>query len=279
MVLVVGTLLLVGPSFGFSSFAADRGTDIRTAADSNAYLGIESAGDVSGTELRADSDPLRVGTLVNNVDESLEVQDVTIQSIGDGSVDDSLLAVASPTTGDTIAAGDATNVTIDCAAKQSVGPQNVVIRVDGVEGTTIRIAEPTFNATVDIQCGQGKFTGAATFNASDVTTDSTTQTVSFSVDGLGNKGVATIDFSDPQDNGGVDYSSVTDTDLTVQGGKGGVSFDSQSSQLTYTAQGNEKGTVTIELSNIDVDGPTGESSQVTYSDTSDRTDGDIFEIR
>lgn len=224
---VVGMLLLVGPSFGFSSFAADRGTDIRTATDSNAYLGIESAGDVSGTELRADSDPLRVGTLVNNVDESLEVQDVTIQSTGDGSVDGSLLAVASPTTGDTIAAGDATDVTVECAAKQSVGPQNIVVRVDGVEGTTIRIAEPTFNA-------------------SDVTTDSTMQTISFISDGLGNKGVATIDFSDPQDDGGVDYSSVTDADLTVQGGKGDASFDSQSSQLTYTIQGNEKGRVTIE---------------------------------
>ncbi|WP_408957101.1 hypothetical protein [Natrinema sp. 74] len=274
----MGTLLLIGPSFGFGSFAADRTTNAQTAVDANAYLGIESAGDVSGTGLRADSSPLRVGTLTNNVDESLEVQDVTVQSIGDGSVDDGLLTVAAPITGDTIAVGESEPVTVECAAKQSVGPQNVVIRVDGVEGTTIRIAKPTFNATVDIQCGQGKFTGAAAFNASDVPASGTTQTVSFTADGLGSNGVATINFSDPQNAGGIDYSDVRDGDITLRNGKGSASFDPQSSQLTYNTQGNEKGTITIEISNIDVIGPSGESYQVTYSDSSNRNDGDVFEI-
>lgn len=275
---IVGALLAVGPSAGFSLLEADRGVSVQTAADPDANLGIESEGDVTGTPLKADSDPLRVGTLTNNVNEPLTVQDVTIELIGDASVDDGVLAVASPNTGDTIDVGTTANVTVECAAKETVNEREVVVRVDGVEGSTITVAEPTFNATVDIQCGQGKFTGQVSFTASNVSNDGTTQTVSFDPTGLSSNGEATIDFSDPQDSGGVDYSNATNADVSVRNGKGTASFDPDTAQLTYTSSSNEKNTITIEVSDLEVDGPTGESYQVTYSDTDGREDGDIFEI-
>ncbi|WP_455448962.1 hypothetical protein [Natrinema thermotolerans] len=275
---IVGALVVAGPSAGFSVLETDRGVGVQTVADPDAYLGIESEGDVTGTALKADSGPLRVGTLTNNVNEPFTVQDVTIASIGDGSVDDGILAVASPNTGDTIDVGTTANVTVECAAKQTVNERDVVVRVDGVEGSTISVADPTFNATVDIQCGQGKFSGQVSFAASNVSSDGTTQTVSFDPTGLSSKGEATIDFSDPQDSGGVSYSSVTDADVTVQSGKGTASFDPNTAQLTYSSKSNEKNTVTIEIANLEVDGPTGESYQVTYADSDGREDGDIFEI-
>lgn len=275
---IVGALLVVGPSTGFGLVDGDREVVVETVADPDANLGIESEGDVTGTALRADSDPLRVGTLTNNVNEPLTVQDVTIESIGDDSVDDGILAVASPNTGDTIDVGTTANVTVECAAKQTVNEREVVVRVDGVEGSTIAVAEPTFNANVDIRCGQGKFSGQVSFAASNVSSDGTTQTVSFDPTGLSSNGEATIDFSDPQDSGGVDYSSVTDADVSVQNGKGTASFDPETARLTYSTQGNEKNTVTIEISNLEVGESAGESYQVTYADTDGREDGDIFEI-
>ncbi|QLK27724.2 hypothetical protein HYG81_09020 [Natrinema zhouii] len=278
MSILVGALLLAGPSFGFSSFAADRTLGVTTAADSSTYLGIESEGDVTGTELKGNSDPLRVGTLSNNVNEPLEIQDVSVASIGDGTVDDTILAVSSPIPGDTIETDNLMSITVECAEPQSVGEREVTLLVDRVEGETVSIAGPTFNATVDIQCGKGKFSGSASVNASDIGTGDTTQTVSFDPTGVGSNGEVTIDFSDPQDNGGVNYTNVTDVDLTVQSGKGTTSFDAESSQLTYTTQGNEKDPVTIELSDIVVVGAIGESYQITYTDTDGRQDGDTFEI-
>jgi len=278
---VAGAVLLSGPAFGFSSFAADRGTTADIPSDqSNAYLGLGSEGDVTGTELRGDSDPLKIGTLSNNVDETLEVKSITVDSIGGDSTDDTILAVASPISGDTIGTGSSTDVTVECADDQSVGEREVVIRVNRVGGPTISVSDPTFNATVDIQCGKGKFSGSAGFSVSDVTTSDTTQTVSFDVAALGNNDVATINFSESQNNNGVDYSGVTDTDLTIQtqSHKGDASFDSGKSQLTYSPQGNEDGEITIEISNIDVTGDPGESYQVTYSDTTSREDGGFFEI-
>ncbi|QSX00376.1 hypothetical protein [Haloterrigena alkaliphila] len=251
-----------------------------TADDAEAYLGIESEGDVSGTQLRGDSDPLRVGTLHNNAGADLEVRSVVVDSIGDDTVNDDIVTIAAPNPGRTIERNDSTAVTIECNDDTTVGEQEIVVRVARVTGTGISIAEPTFTATVDIQCGKGKFSGSADLNVSDVGTGDTTQTVSFDVGAVKNKDEVTIDFSNPQQNGGVDYSGVTDGDLTVQSqGHGGtVAFDSETSRLTYSPQGNEDGTITIEISGIDVVGNPGESYPVSYSDTTGRDDGDFFDI-
>lgn len=284
IVTIVGTLLVIGPSAGVSYLEADRGVGVQTAADPDAYLGVESEGDVTGTELRGDSDPLTVGTLTNNVSETLEVRDVSVASIGDDSVDDTIVAVASPDAGDTIETGSSSNVTVECADDQSIGEREVTFRVDRVEGETVSIAGPAFNTTVDIQCGKGKFSGSAGLAVSDVATGDTTQNVSFDVSSLGNNDQATVNFSQPQSSGGVDYSSVTSEDVTVQTQHGGdLTFDTDSSQLTYTLQGNEgqgnsEREITIRIENIDVTGDSGESHQVTYSDTTEREDGDFFDI-
>ncbi|WP_440763381.1 hypothetical protein [Natronorubrum sp. DTA7] len=162
----------------------------------------------------------------------------------------------------------------------NLGEQEVVVRINSVSGPTISIANPTFSATVDIQCGKGQFSGTTNLSVSDVGTEETTQIVSFDVGALKNNDEAVIDLSSPQQEGGVDYSAVTDEDLTIrsQGHSGDATFDSESSLLTYSPQGNENGQLTVEIATIEVVGESGESYAVTYSDSTGREDGTFFEI-
>lgn len=280
VLLLVGTVLLVSPSFGFGSLAADRTVMTTTAEDSDAYLGIESEGDVTQTELRGDSDPLQIGTLNNNVGEQLEVQDIVVYSIGSDDVSNDTVAIADPNPGAVIEASDSAAVEIECADDANLGEQEVVVRVNAISGETISISKPTFSATVDVQCGKGQFTGSATVSVSDIGTEETTQTVSFDVGGLKNNDEATVNFTEPQREGGVDYSEVSNEDLTIrsQNHGGDVTFDSETSLLTYSPQGNENDEISIEIANIDVNGQSGESYAVTYTDTTDRDDGTFFEI-
>ncbi|WP_440770956.1 hypothetical protein [Natronorubrum sp. DTA28] len=251
-----------------------------TAESSEAYLGIESKEDVTQTELRGDSDPLQIGTLYNNVGEQLEIQDIVVYSIGSDDVSDDTVAVADPNPGTVIEANGSAAVEIECADDANRGEQEVVIRVEGVSGETVSISKPTFSATVDVQCGKGQFAGSANVSVSDIGTEETTQNVSFDVGGLKNNDVATVNFTEPQRVGGVDYSEVSNEDLTIrsQSHDGDVAFDSETSLLTYSPQGNEDDEIIIEIADIDASGQSGETYAVTYSDTADRGDGTFFEI-
>lgn len=280
--LAIGLLTVFGPTFGFSTIAADRGVGVEMAENSTeALLGIDAEDDVTNTELRADSEPLPVGTLINNIDKGIVVEDVIVDSVGDETVDDEVIAVNSPAPGQTINSDEETDVTIECANDESYGEQEVVIRVVGVEGSSISIENPMFSTRVDIQCGKGQFDDVVGFTASNVSEGESTQTISFNTDGL-NGEEATIDFSNPQENDGVDYSDVSDDDISiVTGGNQNdeVAFDAETSQLTYRPQTGGGGEVTIEISNLEAVGESGETYLVTYSDTTDDEDGDTFGIQ
>lgn len=271
-VALAGAMIIVGPTFGFSTLAADRGVIVDVADDSSsANLGLESESDVG--EIRGDDEPVQVGTLYNNFGEEIDTFAFDITN------DDGALAVVNPDYDTVVQSDDSEPVTIECVSSDSPGTRTITIEVVEASGETVSVQGASFTATVDIQCNKGGGTGAVNFQANDVTEGDTSQTFSFNADGLKNMDTAYIDLSDPQQNGGVDYSSGTPT---LVSGSGSVQYDSQNDQIVYTAQGNEKGTVEIRMDNIDVVGDSGERYTVEYTEdrsgSTNRNDGDIFYI-
>lgn len=270
--IIAGAVLLSGPTFGFSTIAADRGLTVDSANDqSNANLGIDNESDI-GT-LRGDSPPTRVATLYNNLDEDVDVIDFAIYNDG------SALAVSDPTPGTTVASGGSENVTLECADSTSVGVRDVEVEIVEVDGTTTAIRKASFTVTVDIQCNKGGGSGAVNFAADDVGTGNTSQTFSFSASGLKNRDEAYIDVGDPQTNGGVNYTGGTPT---LVNGSGSVWYDADANRIGYAASGNEKGTVEIRMDGVEVVGDPGERYTATYSEqrknNNNRDDSDIFYI-
>lgn len=272
VVVLVGTLLLAGPSFGFSTFAADRSASVDVAGDqSQATLGVDSEGNI-GT-LRGDDPPRKAGTLSNHLAESVDVIDFELHN------DAGALAVSDPTPGTTIVSGASENVTLQCAESTSVGVRNVEVEIVEVDGATTAVRGASFTVTVDIQCNKGSGSGAVNFAAADVNVTDTSQTFSFSGDGLKNKDEAYIDLSDPQTNGGVNYTGGTPT---LVSGSGTVWYDADADRIGFRASGNTKGTVEIRMDGIEVVGTAGERYTVAYSEqrknNNNREDSDIFYI-
>lgn len=270
LLLVCGGAAIAGSTFGFSTAAADRGLSAAVASDQgNAYLGVESEGDI-GT-LRGDDDPQIAGNLTNNFDEDVDVLDVQISN--DGGV----LAVESPSPGSTIPVGATENVTVACAESTNLGERTITVEFVEVSGETVAVEGASFDVTVDIQCNKGGGSGVVGLQIDDVSTSNTSQTFSFDADGLGNNDEAYLDLSDPQENGGVDYTAGS---VTVLNGKGTATYDSGADRITYTPNGNEQGTIELRVDGITVTGGAGERYTVTYTESrqnaENRDDSDIF---
>lgn len=269
--IIAGAVLLSGPTFGFSTTAADRGLIVDSADNqSNANLGIDNESDI-GT-LRGDDPPAQVATLYNNLDEDVDVIDFAIYN------DSGALAVSDPTPGTTIASGGSETVSLECADSTSAGVRDVEVEIVEVDGTTTAIRKASFTVTIDIQCNKGGGSSAVNFAADDVGTGNTSQTFTFNPDGLKNRDEAYIDVGDPQRNGGVDYTGGTPT---LVNGSGSVWYDADTNRIRYTVSGNEKGTVEIRMDGVEVVGDPGDRYTVTYSEqrkNTNRDDSDIFYI-
>lgn len=272
LLLVCGGVAVAGSTFGFSTAAADRGLSATIAGDqTNAYLGVESEGDI-GT-LRGDDEPRVAGNLTNNFDEDVEVLDVRIYN------DDGVLAVESPSPGATVSPGETDDVTVACAESTGLGQRTVTVEFVEVSGATVSVESASFDVTVDIQCNKGSGSGVVGFQTNDVSTANTSQTFSFGGSGLKNKDEAYIDLSEPQ-NGGVDYTSGS---VTVVSGKGSATYDPGTDRIIYTAGGGEPETVELRIDGIAVNGDaTGERYTVSYTESrskgGNRDDSDIFYV-
>lgn len=272
LLLVCGGVAIAGSTFGFSTAAADRGLSATIADDqANAYLGVESEGDI-GT-LRGDDEPRVAGALTNNFDEDVEVLDVQIYN------DDGVLAVESPNPGATVSPGETDDVTVACAESTGLGERTVTVEFVEVAGATVSAERVSFDVTVDVQCNKGSGSGVVGFQANDVSTANASQTFSFDGSGLKNGDETYVDLSEPQ-NGGVDY---TNGSVTVVSGKGSASYDANADRITYTASGNEKGNVELRIDGVAVSGDAGgERYKVTYAESrknsENRDDSDIFYV-
>ncbi|AGB16291.1 hypothetical protein Halru_1685 [Halovivax ruber XH-70] len=114
------------------------------------------------------------------------------------------------------------------------------------------------------------------FDVSDVSTDSTTQTITFNSDAIGNKDEVTIDLSSAQGTI-IDYTGAT---VSVTSGQNVeyVTYDPSTDEIRLSPQGNSGGPLTIEVTDIDVVGDAGQSASIGYSDTLGTSDTDTVTI-
>lgn len=64
VLVVAGAVVLIGPTFGFSTLAADRAVDLQTADGPGAFVGLDA---IENVEIEGQNDPETVITLENNL--------------------------------------------------------------------------------------------------------------------------------------------------------------------------------------------------------------------
>lgn len=270
LLLVCGGSVMAGSTFGFATVATDRGMAASVAEDQDAYLGIQSEGNI-GT-LRGDDGPQVAGNLTSNFGEDVDVLDVEIYN------DSGVLAVESPSPGETIPTGATEDVTIACVESTKLGERTITVEFVKVSGETVAVEHASFDVTVDIQCNKGSGSSVVGFQAENVNTTSTSQTFSFGGSGLKNKDETYIDLTGPQD----DAVNYTGGNVTVVSGKGNATYDPSADRITYTAGGGEPGTVELRIDGIVVTDAEGRYT-VTYTESrkkgGNRDDSDIFYVR
>jgi hypothetical protein len=260
MVVSGAVLVLVG-SGAFSSTDASRTVHVQVADSPDAYIGLE----------KIDQDVTKSGStdvfsIQNNIGRTVEVQ-TTLQT-------GSKLQTADDADGSIIDPGAKIQASVECD-RGGTGQEQVTLTIVNAvtSDNSFSVSDASITNTVVYDCTGGS-TGNVNFSASDVDANDQTQTFSFDLSGgLGNKQTATIDLSDPQNNGGVDYTGLT---ATVTTGKGDVTYDSSLNYLNYTAQGNEAN-VEIEVSGLSVNSNQG-GGVVKYEDTEGRLANDDFDV-
>lgn len=155
VLVLVGAAATVGPTFGFTTTAADRGIQANVVADVDAYLGIEDVYD--GTQISntppttAQADAIE---LTNNFGEPIDLVDAEVTAV-DG-FNDSVLAVSNGAElYDGIATGDSVTVELGCSGDvESSGTADVTVTVVEASGSTLSVENRLVVVTgVAFDCG------------------------------------------------------------------------------------------------------------------------------
>ncbi len=255
--LVVGAVILWGPVFGFSTFAADRGMNVGTAASQNALLGI-NATDQTVQVAGNDDSPQKIGIISNNLDQVATVS-VEVVHIPNGS--DGILQAQPAATN--VDPGASTDATVECAEGTTLGVEDVRFRAEA-EGSSVQITNATFTATIDIQCGKGSGqisptnSGLSGVFASNLTNGNSSQpqTIEFDLTtDLPSNETVTITLRDVQKNNRLDYTGTTiETDSA--GSVSGQTVGNHDYEIVFDptetiARGE---TVTINVGRVDASG-------------------------
>ena len=274
--ILVGSLLMTAPMFGFSTIVADRGTTVTTASDDTALVGLTTATDPTIERSATQTD---IGTIQNNFD--AEINDLSID-VRFGTTD---LSWNDDTVPDRLNKSESFDIIAECTEESGgiQGTTEATIFVERAATDNVAVEGVTSsNITVDYDCrpGGGSNPGPVNLTASDVAIDETSQTVSFDGSELQNNDEVYINLSDPQTGGGVDY---TDGTVTLVNGGGTADYLSESQQIVYDPASNEQ-TVEIRIDEIDVVGEVGDQYTISYSEQRNnqndvsRDDGDTFRI-
>lgn len=259
--ILLGTIALAGPTFGFTTFSADRGASVNVTADDTAYLGIEESYN-DQTITSGDAQPLI--RLTNQFSEelggtsgtiSVEVAEVT----GDIEDNNSLAVDSAPTQLDPDEAG---NVDVICTDDTINGKKtvDVTLRIIEASGQAVSVTDKTVDpvTNVEVKCSDTTQTqsGLTDVWASDITDNKTdtNQDIKFTLtNDLAQGEAVEVDLSDANK---VDYSAAT---ISIQddNGNGAIEVTDNSGkkrQFEYVADGGTvpNGTaVTIEITGID----------------------------
>ncbi|AUX08760.1 hypothetical protein AArcSl_1125 [Halalkaliarchaeum desulfuricum] len=193
---VLGILLLVAGTGGFSAMTADRGVDVSVVPDDEAYVGIEKVGDQV-----YEDDRIHLLTITNQFASEMDELSVTV----DGESDVIVTGLVKP--GETsLSPGERTNVTAECTRTTERG--SVELDITGEAGAA------SFDITreIDVDCGPTTDTESETLENVNTTGDGTGNlTVTF-------LGFGQVEFSDDIDgeyNVTVTMHSGTEEDVTV----------------------------------------------------------------
>lgn len=155
VLVLLGAAATVGPTFGFTTTAADRGIQANVVADVDAYLGIEDVYD--GTQISntppttAQADAIE---LTNNFGEPIDLVDAEVTAV-DG-FNDSVLTVSNGAElYDGIATGDNVTVELGCSGDvEASGTADVTVTVVEANGSTLSVENrPVVVTGVDFDCG------------------------------------------------------------------------------------------------------------------------------
>lgn len=261
------------PTLGFETIATDRTTSVSVADDADALLGIDETGNTPDQQTDVD-----VIEITNNAAEDFTDLSTAV------TIDDpnGALGISSPFDA-SLAQGATTGLEMTCDGGGD-GTATVTV-VSTASGSTVAIRDHEFSETIDYSCTggggpPGDDPGPAEFTASDVdeTESPPSQTFTFDAEALGNKATATIDLTDPQQNGLIDYTSVSNSDIEVVSGQNtaSLSFDPSTNEITYEPQGNVGGTIEIRIENFEI--TSFGDGTIEYSDSTGRSDGDSFSV-
>lgn len=259
----VGTLYGTG---AFSAVSAGRGIAVNAADDANALVALDVAAQVASK-----STGERLVTVTNNFGDTL---DVTVELTGQAAADETItlanrtLTLGADSTGDVRVDLDKANpdtdeITFDLTAE--------------TDSASVTLSRGGVTVTNPGGGGGNKDPGPVNFSAGDVRSENGgfVQTFSYNVDALKSGDGATIDLSDAQANAGVDYSNASASVVSNQK-VSEFTFDRSVPEIRYVAQSNVKGTLEIEVTDIeltsDVDGT------AFYSDDFGETAQDTFAV-
>ncbi|MFA9417260.1 hypothetical protein [Natrinema sp. HArc-T2] len=144
--IVVGAVLLGGPVFGFSSFAADRDADVNVADDTSAYLGI------------FDNSPNQSADVIskNGGEGTVYYLDDNTGTFDAAAIDAEVIEFSGSSTG-LVAQVDTTDTTHDFAVGVSCGTSdlkdtgNVTIHLNASDNPTIDL-ERTTSSQIEVDC-------------------------------------------------------------------------------------------------------------------------------
>ena len=260
------TSIGVGALYGtgaFSSVSAGRGISVNAADGTNALVGLDIADSVA-----SNSNGERLVTVTNNFEATL---DITIE-LTEQAADDDTISLVDGTL--PLGAGDTDDILVDLSEPN---PDTDEITFDLTADTdTASVTLSRGDVTVT-NPGGGGGDGPAEFASGDLVLENGTFThdLSFDAEALGNNDTVTIDLSDAH-NVGADYSAAS-VERVDGPSASDLELDQETQKITYSPQGNASGTLTLRVSDIEVDGDGG-TATATYEDTEDRTDEDTFSV-
>ncbi|MFU8868488.1 hypothetical protein [Natronococcus sp.] len=258
---VLGVVLLAGPTFGFVSISADRGVSIGTADDGDGYLGLETVDTVVSDQNDAET----VLVMTNNADEELSIDaDVTIRGSG--------LEEASDFDG-TLQPGEETTYAVTCEPGTGAGETELEVIVRSAAGEGIAIEGMDRTVTVERDCpgrsdpgapgGSDPGPGFDTVSASDVSefTGPGDERQRFRFTLAGNRQPyeeVEIDLSDPHGDG-VDYTETfwDEDTLEVVEGSGEVWDGGESVVYQVAPQDGHDDEIVLEVGGYATDGDGG----------------------
>jgi len=282
--ILLGAVVLAGPTFAFSTTAADRAVGITTAEDDNAAISIVTDNVYNDERITIEeSQPLiNIG---NNFDQRVGGDDgtvrVEVEDVSGDIDDDDVIEMDSDPT---IDPDEDTDIEFICRSDEPSGTNtiDVLLDVSEVSGASVSVENRLLDEQiegVEIQCNQGEQTESGLRNVavSDLADDQTDedQTIEFELtEALPEDESVTITLERATGGNRIDYSDASfngewsdATEAETSGNDYEITFDPEE-----TLEDGE--TITITIENIDT---TGNSADGEYDANFDRSDKDSSE--